>query len=62
MANDVELNTFPKNRAEALTMLYLNNQDLSNKSPTDIVKLYSSAIQEVREALRTTNNSSVKFF
>jgi len=51
MANDISLSTFPSNRIEALTMLYLNNQDLSDKSVEEITVLYLEKYQEVRAAI-----------
>jgi hypothetical protein len=59
MANDVNLNTFPSNRSEALTMLYLQNQDLSNKTPGEIVELYFSVLAGVRESIKETKPSSI---
>ncbi|MCQ6356411.1 hypothetical protein [Bacillus cereus] len=64
MANNVDLNTFPSNRIQALTMLYLQNQDLTGKSPSEIVDLYISATQEIKESFRNNGGerASVKFF
>lgn len=33
-------NYFPSNLIEALTMLYLQNQDISGKTPEEIDRLY----------------------
>jgi hypothetical protein len=60
MANDVNLSTFPSNRTEALTMLYLQNQDLSDKSPSEIVELYFSVLAGVKESIRQTKPNSIK--
>jgi hypothetical protein len=60
MSNDVTLNTYPSNRAEALTMLYLQNQDLSGKSPGEIVELYFSVLAGVRESIKETRVDSIK--
>jgi hypothetical protein len=60
MSNDVNLNTFPSNRTEALTMLYLQNQDLSEKSPSEIVELYFSVLAGVKESIRDTKPKSIK--
>ena len=43
-------NTFPSNQTEALAMLYLQNQDLSRKSPKEIQKMFLIACKEIREA------------
>ncbi len=47
--SDIDLNTFPKNRSEALAMLYLQSQDLSDKTPTQIHEMYWDAIFEIRK-------------
>lgn len=43
------LKTFPASYAEALAMLYLQNQDLSGKTPSEIHTMYREAVQEIRE-------------
>ena len=35
-------NTFPATKADALTLLYLQNQDLSDKTIEEIVALYDN--------------------
>lgn len=62
MSNDVNLNTFPSNRVQALTMLYLQNQDLTDKSPSEIVDLYLSVTQEIKDSFSNTNKPSVRSF
>lgn len=52
MSTEIDLNTFPSNKIQALTMLYLQNQDLTGKSPSEIVDLYMSATKEIRDAFR----------
>ena len=42
---------FPENRYEALTMLYLQNQDLSDKTPTEIHELYWETYREIAKDL-----------
>lgn len=53
MSNETNLNTFPSTKAEALTMLYLQNQDLSDITPEELAKKYSEVLSEIREALKT---------
>lgn len=48
MNQDINLHCFPKRRDEALTMLYLQNQDLSNKTPSEIHTMYWEALYEIR--------------
>ena len=61
MSNNVNLNTFPSTKSEALTMLYLQSQDLSGKSPSDIVELYISTNNEIRETFGKQPRKSKKF-
>lgn len=41
------LHSFPRNYREALAMLYLQQQDLKGKSPTDIYTMYLDAFEEI---------------
>lgn len=54
--SDIELKTFPKNKFEALTLIYLENQDLSNKTPEEIVTLYLDTEFKIREKFREIRN------
>lgn len=47
MSNEVNLNSFPSNRTQALAMLYTQNQDLKGKTPSEITKIYISAYDEI---------------
>ena len=47
MNNDVNLNSFPSNRTQALAFLYTQNQDLKGKTPSEITKIYLSAYEEI---------------
>ncbi|MEK4578248.1 hypothetical protein [Bacillus sp. FSL R12-0074] len=64
MANNVNLNTFPSNKVQALTMLYLQNQDLTGKSPSEIVDLYITTSKEVSESFRNGDSprASIRSF
>ena len=44
---DLEIRKFPGNKIEALTMLYLKNQDLTDRKPEEIAKLYEKAYKEI---------------
>ena len=50
MPDKVELSTFPASRFQALAMLWLKNQDLSNKTPAEISNMYDMAYNEIRKA------------
>ncbi|WP_028273665.1 hypothetical protein [Atopococcus tabaci] len=63
MANDINLNTFPGSSLEALTMLYLENQDLSDLSPTELTRKYFEVYHEIQTAFRNrTRDSSGKTY
>ena len=47
MNNDVNLNSFPSNRIQALAFLYTQNQDLKDKTPSEITEIYLSAYEEI---------------
>ena len=45
--SDVNLSTFPKNKRNSLTMLYLEKQDISNLSPTELACKYNEVYEEI---------------
>lgn len=49
----IELNTFPSGKAEALAMLYVQSQDLSNLTPSEIADKYLDAHKEIVKHLKT---------
>ena len=51
---------FPSTKAEALTMLYLQNQNLSGKSPEEIAELYQDAYQKICSYDKETRSKSGK--
>lgn len=54
-----DLLTFPANKREALAMLYLQNQDLTGKSPAEIVDMFEDTYEQIRDHYknrRKTNN------
>ena len=48
---------FPSDYSEALAILYLQNQDLNGKTPSEIHTMYRKAIYEIREDYRNKNDS-----
>lgn len=52
MSDSVSLSTFPCSRAEALTMLYLKNQDLSDLSVSEIAQKYTDIENEFKQAFK----------
>lgn len=53
MSEAVKLDTFPSNRTEALTILYLKNQDLTSVSPEELVHKYLEAKEAISKEFRT---------
>lgn len=51
MANDANLRAFPSDSREFLAMLFLQNQDLSGKSPEDIAEMYDDAYEKIAAKL-----------
>lgn len=49
MANDVNLKVFPTDKYEALTMLFLQNQDLSGKTPEEIADMCEESWDRIFE-------------
>lgn len=47
--SDVRLSTFPATKLEALTMLYLENQDLSSLTPEKLLDLYDETYEKISE-------------
>ena len=48
MSEDVILKTFPETKADALALLYLQNQDLSGLSPVEIYDKFDYALDQIR--------------
>lgn len=49
MPDKVLLNTFPSSEAEALTLLYLQNQDLADFTPEEVYDKYRDAYERIRK-------------
>lgn len=45
---------FPKNEYEAIAYLYIQNQDLSDKTPTEIYDMYHAALSELEKNRKDT--------
>ena len=43
--------TYPKEAVQQLTMLYLKNQDLSDKDISELVKLYKETFEKIALSL-----------
>ena len=51
--NSTTLRKFPSDEMEALTFLYLQNQDLSSTSPTEIYNIYKNTYDEISKARKS---------
>lgn len=56
--SDTELRAFPQGATEALAMLYVQNQDLSGRSPEDICKIYWEAYYRIRRCNGEIRNAA----
>lgn len=50
---DKDCCSFPKTKEEALTMLYLQKQDISNMTPEQLVALYKETFEKIKESLKS---------
>lgn len=50
--NKDDFTVFPRNNAEALTMLYLEQLDISDLSPTELAEKYFKVYSEIREYIK----------
>lgn len=60
--SDMDLKAFPQNNIEALAMLFVQNQDLNEKSPEEICEIYWNAYYRIRRCnadVRSTARASV---
>ena len=58
--SDINLSTFPSSKYEALTMLYLQNQDLSGLTPEELLEKYQETYDKIyahRKEVRRTKTS-----
>lgn len=62
MSNDINLSTFPATKLQALAILYLQNQNLSNLTPSQILEKYNLAYKELLEANRKNNSTQKLHF
>ena len=48
MSGNTMFNIFPSSAEEAVAMLYVQNQDLTGKTPSEIYTMFQEAYYEVR--------------
>lgn len=59
-ANNNSTSVFPQNKYEALTMLYLQNQDLSNLTPEELFDKYQDTYTKLKS--KENRKVSIKTF
>lgn len=50
--DEITMQTFPSTKVEALTMLYLQAQDLTNVTPEELVSMYKDTCVRIRNAFK----------
>lgn len=58
--NETCLNAFPGSDIEALALLYVQNQDLANVTPVELLTMYDNTVEAMlaaREAQRKTTEN-----
>lgn len=58
MDNEINLESFPSNRVEALTMLYLYKMDVSDMSPEALVKEYLRVSQKIKDTFKSERHKT----
>ncbi|NLK28119.1 MAG: hypothetical protein GX306_07220 [Clostridiales bacterium] len=58
MSETINLNTFPSGKASALTMLYLEKQDLSGISPEELAEKYTEIYERIDKRLKDIKKSN----
>ena len=59
MSNDTN-RTFPETETEALAMLYVQNQDLTEITPEGLLDMYQDAYQKIKAYRREKRNAHQK--
>lgn len=60
--SEVMVRTFPRDELEALAMLYVQNQDLGNVTPEELLDMYDNAYKALENARNKKNQASTKWF
>lgn len=56
--DEITMQTFPSNEIEALAMLYVQRQDLSDVTPSGLLDLYQDAYNEISEHIQRQRESN----
>lgn len=57
---NVSFKAFPSDRVDALALLYLQNQDLSGKSPEELANIYNEAWCKISQEFKLIRENEVK--
>lgn len=60
--SDITLRSFPANKYEYIISLYLENQDLTDLTPVEILEKYDQAKNELDEHLSENRKQVLKTF
>ena len=60
MMTDTVFRTFPDNKIEALAMLYLQNQDLSELSPEALLDKYDDTYEKIKAYSREKRQARMR--
>ena len=53
--------SFPSNKTEALTMLFLQKQDLSNLKPDELANKYNEVYAKIADSFKTGQPQKVNY-
>ena len=59
---DVYLNTFPETDIEALALLYVQNQDLKNVTPEELIEMYDNAVEAMSNVRKMQEYAKADWF
>ena len=59
--DDIVLESFPSNIAEALAMLYVQRQDISGLSPVELLALYQDAYTDISTRIKEQNDKKYEW-
>lgn len=57
MSDKLNLDIFPSSKIEALAILYLQKQDLSEISPEELAEKYEETVSKIRASFRLISKS-----
>lgn len=61
LMDEITMQPFPRNEVEALAMLYVQNQDLSDITPEDLVNMYDNAYETISALRKSQHDSQIEW-